>query len=70
MILFGWGNLDLRDARIENNIVVLDENVTQDGKVKVSITKTSIAGASILFKDEGVNWNLKLNTVQGKIKWL
>jgi hypothetical protein len=58
----------MRDAWIENNIVILDENVTQDGKFKVRITKTSITGASVLFKDGRVNWNLKLSTIQGKIK--
>jgi hypothetical protein len=56
--------LDLRDAWIENNIVIPDENVTQDGKFNFRITKTSITGASVLFKDERVNWN----TIQGWIE--
>ncbi|KAG1081522.1 hypothetical protein G6F42_022919 [Rhizopus arrhizus] len=65
-----FGNLDLRNLLVKDNVVVLQEDITQNSKIKASVTEACITSGTILFKDEGINRNLELSTIDGEVKRL
>jgi hypothetical protein len=63
--LLGRSNLNLRNLLVEDNIVVLQENVTQDSKVE-TITKTGVASTAILLENERINGDFESATTNSE----
>ncbi|RUS17873.1 hypothetical protein BC937DRAFT_89393 [Endogone sp. FLAS-F59071] len=61
-----WSNMDLGSALVEDDVVVLDENVAEDGEIHVVVAKARSARATAVLEDEVCGWDGKRATSDGK----
>ncbi|RUS21450.1 hypothetical protein BC937DRAFT_92651, partial [Endogone sp. FLAS-F59071] len=61
-------DLDLRYRLLEDNIVILDKDITENGEIQVAVAKSSYTRSATCLKDEIGGRNLETTATNGEIE--